>query len=307
MKTHRQQGTALISALFIVMIVSMLATAIAIRVGVSIHQTQLLLDTDRNILNLISNEALTKDYLKTSLQSQAIENFPMILPSRSLNNAKINSTIYGEDGLFNLNSLVNKNNYLQFIRLLRLVSPQLSTTQAQKITQMIADWIMPSNADEIYLRQNPPYRAPHRPMADTSELRLISGINEQIYQQLINFVTALPTTNNKININAAPATIIASFSDGITMDQAKVIMSCIHEHRGYNDLQNFINTCVSRLGINLDSSSLTTSSMYLRLHTMMTIGQQSIEANSLFSRMTSIVDGGQTKVSLSLLSRSFEN
>jgi general secretion pathway protein K len=305
--SHTQQGTALISALFIVMIVSMLATAIAVRLAVSIHQTQLLLDTDRNILNLIANETRAKDYIKTTLQQNLTETFPLTLPAQTFNNARIESVLLGEDGLFNLNSLVNKNTHLQFIRLLHLTSPQLSATQAQKITQMINDWITASNADEIYLRQNPPYRAAHRSMADVSELRLIDGIDEKLYQQLLPFVSALPTGDNKININAAPATLIATLTDGMSIEQASTIVACIRDHHGFNDLQEFANSCVTRLGLNLDSSILATRSKYLRLNTVISTSSQKIHASSLFRRMSGIMDAGQNKISISLLSRSFED
>jgi general secretion pathway protein K len=47
-------------------------------------------------------------------------------------------------------------------------------------------------------------------MGSASELRLVKGFNEKVYQRIAPYVTALPTTTpTLINVNTAPAVILA--------------------------------------------------------------------------------------------------
>lgn len=84
---------------------------------------------------------------------------------------------------------------------------QLNFAQAQKLTQYIRNYVGPYRedaADRYYMKHQPPYYPAHQMMMHYTQMRSIEGINRAMYQRLNQVITALPTTQNKININDLP-------------------------------------------------------------------------------------------------------
>ena len=101
------------------------------------------------------------------------------------------------------------------------------------IADKIIDWMdenqvpMQMGAEDVsYLSQNPAYRTAGQPFQHISELRLIEGINEEIYQRLKQFVTVLPLLSNsptKLNVNTVPAVLLKSLDDQISQRDALLL------------------------------------------------------------------------------------
>jgi len=89
------------------------------------------------------------------------------------------------------------------------------------LAQAVVDWIdsdsdlsFPYGAeDSDYLVLDPPYLAANRPMRDLSELRLVKGVNQEIYDKLAPLVCVLPSSDTLLNVNTAPALVLAALSD----------------------------------------------------------------------------------------------
>jgi len=83
----------------------------------------------------------------------------------------------------------------------------------------LIDWIDPDSIvtepggaeDTYYLSQEPPYRAGNNYLASIGELRLIKGFTPEIVDRLSPYVTALPSTATKININTATPDMLTNF------------------------------------------------------------------------------------------------
>jgi general secretion pathway protein K len=139
-------------------------------------------------------------------------------------------------GRFNLNQLIGKPNppkpngtfnerytaqQKRFIRLLQTVpGGVVSTTEAEEITDAIIDWIdvdnRPTGAggaeNGYYLSQTPPYYSADQAFATVSELRLVKGITDEIYEWLEPLVIALPD-NSGINIHTAHPVILRTLNE----------------------------------------------------------------------------------------------
>lgn len=118
---------------------------------------------------------------------------------------------------FNLNNLVDAEGKLdtlamqQFERLLQILELNPGIAQA------VADWIDadsntagPWGAEDVfYINLATPYFAANRPFEDTAELRLVRGIDMEIWQKLEPYVSALPESTG-ININTASTQVLAA-------------------------------------------------------------------------------------------------
>lgn len=94
----------------------------------------------------------------------------------------------------------------------------------------LADWLdsdddaRSGSAETLYYQtQKPPYRARNGQLRTVDELLLVKGFTPEIVARLKPFVTVnsdQPT--QKININTAPAEVIAALSDSLTADPSMV-------------------------------------------------------------------------------------
>lgn len=118
----------------------------------------------------------------------------------------------------NLNSLLDRKGVLdrealqRFKRLLRILDLNPGIAEA------VVDWLdadsSPSGPwgaeDGYYLGMNPPYLAANRRFRDAAELRLVRGVNANVWQKLKLFVSALPHADTAVNINTASPEVLAS-------------------------------------------------------------------------------------------------
>ncbi len=285
MKKNSQTVSALITALFITAIVATLATVMAFRQAINIRHTQLFTTADRAYLNLQGVEDWAISELIVAARSDAPETFPKVMPVISFQGAEISGALQDQLGLFNINVLRDPNFQPQFERLLQIITPNISSEQALKIAQSITAWLTSSNADEIYTRENPPYRAAHSRMAHISELRLVNGISNQIYLALAPYITALPVSENKININTAPMPVLGSLSAEMSESQAKAVEACRNEHGYFKDVGSFNAECIEKANITLDPGiTLTTTSNYFLVNGFVKINNQIFNLSSLLQR-----------------------
>jgi len=94
-----------------------------------------------------------------------------------------------------------------------------------EIANAIADWIdrddeerMPGGAERGYYEGSiEPYEAKNRPFDSLEELRLIRGVEGDIFDKLKDFLTVVPS-NGLININTARKEVLLSLSDDMNED-----------------------------------------------------------------------------------------
>ncbi len=144
-------------------------------------------------------------------------------------------TIQEESGKLDLNSVVYPNGTLNeayydiFLRLLDKL--QLSAELADKLADWIDtnDTLRPRGAESAYYKDlSTPYEAGNAKLSTYEELRMTAGFDETILTKLFPYVTiygdAADVTGSKININTAPAELLAVLDPQMTPDLAARIV-----------------------------------------------------------------------------------
>jgi len=136
--------------------------------------------------------------------------------------------------------------------------------------QAIADWIDPDSdplfsggaEDSDYTVLNPPYLAANQPFSSVSELRLVKGMNQEVYEKLAPLVCALPS-GTVLNVNTAPAVVLAALGDGLE----PAALERLQEDRpatGYKNVDEFLNAAKITLNAEL-KATLGVNSQYFLL------------------------------------------
>jgi general secretion pathway protein K len=221
---HRQRGMALITALVLVAMATILATAIAFRStltarrGIAIFtmtQSMRFGEAAEAMAAYVLQQAATTDGNTTPNQDWAQPYGPIQMDEDTTLEAQLED----EQGKFNINNLlstqpgaqvtVNTTALAEFQRLLALL--QIDSG----IASQVVDWINanpvpkpPDGAeDSTYLAMTPAYRTPNIPISSISELLALPGMNRAIYDRLSPYITALPV-GTKLNVCTAPGFVV---------------------------------------------------------------------------------------------------
>ena len=271
------QGSALISALFIMTLVAIAATAMSTRLQFDIYRTHLTIASDKLYL---ASQAVTFWAMNTlSIKNQPFNftdkegqllSFPAEL-QRVYPDVITKGGLYDMQALFNLNNLQDKKFHPLFFRLLENTLTKVNTEQNKLLLNAIYYWISPYQPERghdeslnFYLKQNPVYLPGYQPMQSISELRLVEGVSAKTYQLLRPFVTTLPEIT-PININTSPKELLKSLGNGLNEEQVNELLQA-RGKKGFKNLQH-ISPLLQKLGIPNDQITIE-SEYYLSLATM---------------------------------------
>lgn len=242
-----RRGSALISALFLMTLVAIAATAMSLRTGLSIYRTNLTINSDKLYLasqavNFWAMETLKQPSIEfKSIDSDGkIFNFPSKL-AHIYPDIALTGELYDLQALFNVNNLQNGKFYPLFIQLMQEHLPHENTNTYRSLLGDVTYWMSPYQLERghdenlvFYLHQNPPYLPGHQPFQSVTELRLLRHMNEASYQVLLPYLTALPEIT-KINLNTAPKEILKALGNKLTDTEVMEIISA----RGEQGMKNF--------------------------------------------------------------------
>ena len=222
-----QRGLALISALLIVSLASILAATRMFHLQLESQSSRTLIDGARARLVALGIEELAIELLaRDALDSDTDhygESWARGTGAMSVGPMQVRGTIEDMQGRFNLNNLVTLQGtpdriaLRQFQRLLRTLGLD------ESIAGKALDWVDADNLpqasggaeDEAYTRLDPPYQAPNRPMEDVSELMAVEGVDAEAWRVLAPHVTALPVAGSPVpvNVNTASEAVLLSLSE----------------------------------------------------------------------------------------------
>jgi general secretion pathway protein K len=222
-----QRGMALITAVVLVAIATVLATSIGFASALAARRAANVYGAAQSLLAAEGAEALAAYVLKQTISSGSSSQVvsldqPWAQPYGPLPLAADVTLefaqIEDQQGKFNINNLADggptdPQSLAVFQRLLALVG--LET----KWAGVIADWIdsdstpnFPDGAeDNDYLGQTPQYRTANLPVTSISELLAIPGFGRQRYTALAPYIAALPP-GTMINICTAPGVVLDALS-----------------------------------------------------------------------------------------------
>jgi len=262
-----ERGSALLSALFIMTLVAIATTTMTVQLRHSIEQTRLVLTTDQD--SLVA-EALRYWAMGALInpKTRAFGRDPSMLiltgaesPMPKVSGVKFSAQLFDLQAVFNINNLTNHKYKTPFYRLLKEILEDSSKKQAYQLADAITDWVSEAKSGggnnkyaNFYAKQKPPYLTAHQPMASLSELRLIQGVDQEVFQALFSYVTVLPP-ETKININTAPETLLMAFGEGKDKDEQ---IQALIKARGKKGLQsvNQVREILNKLLIEMDDVTI---------------------------------------------------
>jgi general secretion pathway protein K len=200
----QQRGIALLTAILIVAVGTMLAAAMAWQNAMTARRAEATFALDQSVLIAQAGEALAGYALRESLKGvqQVYPGQPWSMPYGPVEvipGVSLQAQLEDITGRFNLNRLVKNDGTIdegavaKFQQLLQILG--LET----KWADLIADWIDYDSVaqedgaeDSTYLGQNPPYRTANRYITSPSELLALPGFGRDRYLALAPYVAALP-------------------------------------------------------------------------------------------------------------------
>ncbi|HEX6834232.1 MAG TPA: type II secretion system minor pseudopilin GspK [Rudaea sp.] len=230
----RQRGVALVIALLVVALATIL-------IAVLLDRGELTLARTRNGLRFAQAQAYAQGleaYAARVLARRGMQAgdstdnngsaWAVPLPPTPVPGGTISATMRDRNGCFNLNNLVNASggiddNWLHAFTLL-LKALRLDPNLAPAV----AAWMVAGSSattgddDGYYLGLPVPYRTARRDLRHVSELRLVRGIDGGVYARLAPHVCALPAPT-RININTATVPVLMTLTDSMTEEQAAAL------------------------------------------------------------------------------------
>ncbi len=227
-----QRGVALVMALLVVAIGTMIAVNLMWQGTLDLRRTDAALAADQGLMYMQGAEAWAADILGQDLvdspESDHLgEQWAIELPPLPVDGGAIQGKLEDLQGRFNLNNLVgadgmeNELARRQFERLLFSVDVDPALAGA------VVDWLDPDTdlrfptggEDVVYSDSDPPYRTANSPITSASELMAVAGFDRDIYRSVAPYVTVLPS-GTKLNVNTASDVVLASLSDDIDIGTA---------------------------------------------------------------------------------------
>ncbi|MEE8378942.1 MAG: type II secretion system minor pseudopilin GspK [Gammaproteobacteria bacterium] len=231
---RKQDGVALITAILIAALVSVIAVSMATRQTLDIRRTGNMLEADQAYMYALGMEELAVQVLAIDQRDAGgvdslTEDWATPLPLTVVEGGSVAGSVEDMQGRFNLNNLIGANNRIDpnQVRAFQAILAQVSAAN-EKIqispfmANRVVDWIdadLDSSADGAedleYLNADIPYRTSNQFMASPTELGAMLGMSPEDMGALLPFVSALPITTT-VNINTASETVLLGLHQGIT-------------------------------------------------------------------------------------------
>jgi len=225
MSRARQRGVALLVAIVIFAVATLLAAAITYSKAMTARRAAGTFTMEQALQAGMAAEALASIALeKDGAESQTAtsQDWAQVQPPVELEETGVWIAAQVEDmsGRFNLNSVVKWDERTKtFIgdehqtEIFRKLLVALDIDQ--RYADLLVDWIDPDIApsgssggeDTLYLSQVPPYRPPNTFITHSSELLALPGFGRENYRKIAPYVTALPF-DNPLNVCTASGLVL---------------------------------------------------------------------------------------------------
>ena len=286
----KDRGVALIMAMLITALATMVAANLAWDNALDVRRTMVLLNRDQAIQVALGAESWIISILHQDLEDSETDHLGEIwaseLPGLPIDGGEVFGAVQDLQGRFNVNNLVDQNGVVdeesleQFRRLL------LAIGLDPRFAGIAADWLdndidpaFPDGAeDSIYTGMIPPYRTANQTLSSVSELAALDGMDKLTFNALKPHITALPGRTN-INANTATAAVLQSLDESITVADVENLLA-ERESGGFTDMQNSFSSLVAPDVIN----KLDESTQYFHLKVVVRIDTVRITLNSVLQR-----------------------
>jgi general secretion pathway protein K len=310
-----QRGIALITAIILVALATVIATSIAFSSSLNAKRAAAGFTATQALFVAEGAEALAayalREDLKSNRQDSLDETWAMPYgPVEFDQGVILEASLEDAQGRFNINNLVDGNGLAdpvareQFEHLLTFLG--METRWAQLITDWIDRDDQPTspfgNEDSGYLAQSPPYKTPNIPVSSVSELLAMPNFGRENYVKLLPYVIALPP-GTSVNPCTASGFVLDAMGPG--QQEYSLDVAGLAERRKttcYPTVPEFKSTMTEAQWTHLTSGKVgnpvADSTQYFRLRSNVTIGTTRV---TLYSLMQRTQQGGQIRTILRTL------
>ena len=272
---HSQRGVALITILVMVAIATILAATIVKRQSHTAENTAYLIRQNQALLYAKSAEAFASELLVQDSQNSASadhlqETWAQPMPPFPVEDGVVSGRLEDESGKFNLNSLVNADGVTANADAQKLFERLLARVGLPaELSQSVIDWqdtddltIGPMGAESSYYQGlSAGYSAANTQFNAIEDLKQVRGFEGKNYDLIAPYISALPATAAKININTASPLLLASIDEKLDIN---TVATLIQEKQ--KKMEHFANVgelfaMQSFDGVNEESKNLATKLM----------------------------------------------
>jgi len=289
-KPIRDRGVALITAMLIAALATIVAANLAWDNALDVRRTMVLLNRDQAMQVALGAESWIINILHQDLEDSQTDHLGEIwatnLPGLPLENGEVFGVVEDLQGRFNVNNLVDQNGVIdqealeQFQRLLDALGLD------RRLAGIAADWIdsdieasFPDGAeDAIYSSMFPPYRTANQPLSSVSEFAALEGMDNQTFDILKPHIAALPGRTT-INANTATPAVLQSLDENMTVADVEGLVA-ERESAGFGDIEASFLSLVTPDVLN----SLTDSTRFFQLKVVVQIDTVRVTLYSVLQR-----------------------
>jgi len=290
----KQRGVALIMAIVMVAIATVLAVRIGTRASLDMRRTAGLIALDQAWHVALGAEAWAAEVLRKDREDSQTdhpgERWAQPIPPLPVDGGTVRGALEDMQGRFNLNNLlmddgtVNESAVKRFERLLEKAGAD------RRWARIAADWLdsdtvpgFPDGAEDgNYLSQNPPYRAANGPVTTITELMALPGMTLEEYLRIRPYVAALPL-GTKINLCTASAPVLAALIEGGT-DFGDTDSLVANRRAGCFPTMEDVKATLSNEDFQALQPAISESSDWFRAVTAVSIGTSELTLYSLIER-----------------------
>jgi general secretion pathway protein K len=289
---YKSRGIALLTTLLVVSIASIIAVSLIKRQWIDIRKTQNTQRIEQSWLYAQAVEAWALGRLYADLDGSEVDSesdgWGNPIEPTDIENGQISAAITDCQSRFNINNLLapgeaGKKHQEKFKRLLIVLE------LPESLLDSLLDWIDEDNnirypggaEDNHYMSKPKPYRAANQEMVNISELKLVEGFSEEVYQKLKPYVSALPGVQN-INVNTASEIILRTLADDISQTDALTIIDA-RSGEPFDGVQSFIEH-QALAGRTIVAEGIAVSSNYFRVDSNVLIDSLNMGYTSIIFR-----------------------
>jgi general secretion pathway protein K len=294
MSKIRQEGIALISAMLVVALTSIVATQIFYQQQINIRRTFNQLQAEKIYQSLINIEVFVKKILQEDLKDNQYDTLDQLAKGNNIlalaivdysatESATFQAKIIDLQACFNLNNLVIadviQDKQVNILRNL-LAQQKLDANLIEKLIWSLIDWLdtdnepKPQGAEwETYSQLSPPYQAANQTLTELSELYAVQSWNQVkplnlsdiCVLPLIPKFTTLGRYNSpqiiatKININTASPLLLKSLSDEMLDANLSGVLKKQSAEKGLESVAEFISQLDADNPVSQDETKLSAS------------------------------------------------
>lgn len=250
---NKQKGIALITILVMVALATILAATIGQRQKFTADNTAYLMRQNQSLWYAKSAETFFAEMLKEDAENAGDvdylqENWAKPMPAFPVEDGYVTGQLYDESGKFNLNNLVDDSGQVNvaakqwFERLL------VNVGLTAELSEAVIDWqdadnenVGPMGAEESYYRGlNNAYLPANTKFHAVDELKMVRGFEGENYLKIAPYVSAISVKDAKVNVNTAPAIVLASLGEHLDVKAVQVALETKRQNmEHFSNLEEF--------------------------------------------------------------------